>query len=100
MHGPIRYTFYQRAHREQEGPKERASSNLSFFPPIPKGCPFTILWEFVACQLPRRPSCRSQGTAASLSPRRASAPTGSSSGKPGAFAREQSLYRLGGVAVE
>src|SRR5271157_1538247 len=27
MHGPIRYTFYQRAHREQEGPK---SSSLRF----------------------------------------------------------------------
>src|SRR5271166_585982 len=25
-----------------------------------------ILWEFVACQLPRRPSCLSPGTAASL----------------------------------
>ena len=45
---------------------EWASNSFPFFPPIPNGCPFTILWEFVASQLPRRPSCLSQGTTASL----------------------------------
>src|SRR5271157_3778927 len=28
MHGPIRYTFYQRAHREQEGPTKLRSALL------------------------------------------------------------------------
>jgi hypothetical protein len=46
--------------------QERASNNFPFFPPIPNGCPFTILWGFVACQLPGSPSCLSPGTAASL----------------------------------
>ena len=46
--------------------KKRASNNFPFFPPIPNGCPFTILWGFVACQLLGGPSCLSRGTAASL----------------------------------
>jgi len=31
MHAPIRYTFYRRAHQEQEGPKERAGNNFLIF---------------------------------------------------------------------
>ena len=42
------------------------AENSSIFVPIPNGCPFPILWDFVACQLPRSPSCLSRGTAASL----------------------------------
>ena len=52
------------------------------FPPVPNGCRFTILWEFVACQLPGSPSCLCKGAASWLKAGRSSGVAGRSSGKP------------------